>query len=222
MNISLLLIIMIFQRRHRYRHKEEEDNVEYIPLLDSLFFNPISKIICILSFCIISLFAYPSLFVIDISDSDWITFGTIYMTEIIYCLSIAISLFYKRYSRKNKRINKSVLETMTIWIILFGVATYRILFIDDIGLLIPYLVHTSHIVYPLITIILENYGYYWCRFVLTDNDDKSCPICLDDYDVTDEKGEKMATKLLACDHRFHETCIDVWQRNKNNCPLCRT
>ena len=26
---------------------------------------------------------------------------------------------------------------------------------------------------------------------------------------------------LKCGHKYHNTCIDDWIKNNNNCPLCR-
>ena len=42
-----------------------------------------------------------------------------------------------------------------------------------------------------------------------------CPICLDNYKKDDILNE------LKCGHKYHNTCIDDWIKNNNNCPLCR-
>ena len=41
-----------------------------------------------------------------------------------------------------------------------------------------------------------------------------CAICLDT--INDE------FKLLHCNHYFHQECIDIWLKNHNTCPYCRT
>jgi len=46
-------------------------------------------------------------------------------------------------------------------------------------------------------------------------DDKSCPICLEDYEVG------QSYRRLPCLHRFHEGCIDQWLGQKGNCPVCK-
>ena len=42
-----------------------------------------------------------------------------------------------------------------------------------------------------------------------------CSICLDNYKKEDILNE------LKCGHKYHNTCIDDWIKNNNNCPLCR-
>ncbi|TVU11768.1 hypothetical protein EJB05_45370, partial [Eragrostis curvula] len=43
-----------------------------------------------------------------------------------------------------------------------------------------------------------------------------CAICLDEL----QQGQ-MCSEVPACRHIFHEACIRVWARKRNNCPLCR-
>lgn len=44
---------------------------------------------------------------------------------------------------------------------------------------------------------------------------KSCPICLANFEVNDE------VKSLLCLHRFHQSCVDKWLREKAICPVCK-
>ena len=48
------------------------------------------------------------------------------------------------------------------------------------------------------------------------SDDKSCPICLTEF----ENGD-MVIILNPCLHRFHETCAKKWLRENKSCPVCR-
>jgi hypothetical protein len=41
----------------------------------------------------------------------------------------------------------------------------------------------------------------------------SCSICLEDLE------DDLVYTL--CGHTYHKKCISRWQKNKNNCPLCR-
>ncbi|RWS19842.1 E3 ubiquitin-protein ligase RNF167-like isoform X1, partial [Leptotrombidium deliense] len=46
---------------------------------------------------------------------------------------------------------------------------------------------------------------------------EECSICYDEY------VEKDRLRVLACNHKFHSKCVDVWLRNNNReCPLCRS
>jgi len=42
----------------------------------------------------------------------------------------------------------------------------------------------------------------------------SCVICLDDLDED--------IKYLRCIHAFHTNCINEWERQKSECPICKT
>lgn len=45
-----------------------------------------------------------------------------------------------------------------------------------------------------------------------------CSICLDIYEV----GDNLAcAKTNKCNHVFHEDCIKLWLKERNECPLCR-
>ncbi|XP_073118125.1 uncharacterized protein [Elaeis guineensis] len=46
-------------------------------------------------------------------------------------------------------------------------------------------------------------------------EDIKCSICQEEYVVGDEVGK------LACEHRYHVTCIHQWLRQKNWCPICK-
>ncbi|XP_074318038.1 putative RING-H2 finger protein ATL21A [Silene latifolia] len=60
------------------------------------------------------------------------------------------------------------------------------------------------------------------RFVIGDSgrliiaDDKSCPICLSDYQI----GHVLEV-LPYCQHRFHAACVDQWLVVNGTCPVCR-
>ncbi|CAB9503244.1 (E3-independent) E2 ubiquitin-conjugating enzyme UBE2O [Seminavis robusta] len=51
-------------------------------------------------------------------------------------------------------------------------------------------------------------------------DARKCPICLGDYDGTDET--ESLRKLTACGHLFHSGCVETWLETKSSCPLCKT
>ncbi|KAG5033100.1 hypothetical protein JHK85_017082 [Glycine max] len=48
-----------------------------------------------------------------------------------------------------------------------------------------------------------------------DEDSKSCAICLEDFDPSEE------VMLTPCNHMFHEDCIVPWLTSKGQCPVCR-
>jgi SUMO ligase MMS21 Smc5/6 complex component len=45
--------------------------------------------------------------------------------------------------------------------------------------------------------------------------DKDCPICL-------EKMDDAFSLTSACNHTFHETCLNKWLEKSPTCPYCRT
>ncbi|PKU67722.1 RING-H2 finger protein ATL39 [Dendrobium catenatum] len=48
-----------------------------------------------------------------------------------------------------------------------------------------------------------------------------CSICLVNYE--EEQVEDKALRLLPeCGHLFHATCVDMWLRWRQTCPLCRS
>ncbi|OAL45482.1 hypothetical protein IQ07DRAFT_603934 [Pyrenochaeta sp. DS3sAY3a] len=49
--------------------------------------------------------------------------------------------------------------------------------------------------------------------------DSSCPICLDDY--TPEHRPVIINDVSGCRHVFGKTCLEVWLRTSNTCPICR-
>jgi hypothetical protein len=44
--------------------------------------------------------------------------------------------------------------------------------------------------------------------------ENDCPICMETLNSN--------LKELACQHVFHESCIDRWLESHNTCPVCRT
>lgn len=46
------------------------------------------------------------------------------------------------------------------------------------------------------------------------DEDIQCSICLDSLSVSD-------TQILPCIHKFHESCITEWLKEKYSCPICR-
>ncbi|CAM8960438.1 unnamed protein product [Rhodiola kirilowii] len=57
------------------------------------------------------------------------------------------------------------------------------------------------------------------RYSSTDHeqDEESCPICLEEYKNTDSVG-----KLSGCGHGYHSSCIKKWLSMKNSCPICKS
>ncbi|KAE9201857.1 hypothetical protein PF005_g14798 [Phytophthora fragariae] len=53
--------------------------------------------------------------------------------------------------------------------------------------------------------------------------DRSCCICLNDYDSEDEESEVIDNRMvkLPCSHQFHEDCVIDWFNTSTTCPLCR-
>ena len=54
-----------------------------------------------------------------------------------------------------------------------------------------------------------------CLYNDVNIDDKSCVICLNDFD------NDSLIKLLRCSHTFHSSCIDKWFETSYKCPVCR-
>jgi hypothetical protein len=52
---------------------------------------------------------------------------------------------------------------------------------------------------------MSSYAWYSCE----------CVICLEEV----QWGEDL--KMLYCQHVFHRSCIDMWQRENLTCPTCR-
>jgi hypothetical protein len=50
---------------------------------------------------------------------------------------------------------------------------------------------------------------------ISENDEKECPICQDEYQVDQELIK------LGCDHKFHPPCIRNWLNVNPTCPVCR-
>ncbi|KAF8811219.1 hypothetical protein BYT27DRAFT_7089847, partial [Phlegmacium glaucopus] len=46
--------------------------------------------------------------------------------------------------------------------------------------------------------------------------DQRCPICLDDYQLTDQ-----VLKLNNCSHWLHRDCLLQWLQGARTCPVCR-
>lgn len=50
---------------------------------------------------------------------------------------------------------------------------------------------------------------------LSENGDRRCPICLEDY----VPGSTL--RRLHCSHQFHQPCLDKWLQQKATCPICQ-
>ncbi|KAJ3933331.1 MAG: hypothetical protein NXY57DRAFT_892250, partial [Lentinula lateritia] len=50
----------------------------------------------------------------------------------------------------------------------------------------------------------------------SDECDKRCPICLDDYKALDP-----VLKLNDCSHWLHKSCLEQWLKGASTCPVCR-
>jgi len=59
----------------------------------------------------------------------------------------------------------------------------------------------------------KNIKIAWDGIFKSDMLNSTCPICLED--------ENMTIKL-PCNHWFHKECILDWFKESDNCPLCRT
>jgi hypothetical protein len=53
-----------------------------------------------------------------------------------------------------------------------------------------------------------------CCLDVAELHNECCAVCLVDY----EQGDLL--RSLPCNHRFHQTCIDTWLRQRCVCPLC--
>ncbi|KAF9066986.1 hypothetical protein BDP27DRAFT_1226606, partial [Rhodocollybia butyracea] len=57
-------------------------------------------------------------------------------------------------------------------------------------------------------------GFY--REWASEDSDKRCPICLDDYKALDP-----VLKLNDCPHWLHKSCLEQWLKGACTCPVCR-
>lgn len=55
------------------------------------------------------------------------------------------------------------------------------------------------------------------RRLLPKADDKTCPICLSEYEP-----KETVKAIPKCGHCFHAQCIDEWLPLNASCPICRT
>ncbi|XP_004503318.1 uncharacterized protein [Cicer arietinum] len=53
------------------------------------------------------------------------------------------------------------------------------------------------------------------KLQISDQVDKKCSICQEEYEVDDKLGR------LNCDHLYHFQCIQQWVAHKNFCPVCK-
>ena len=51
---------------------------------------------------------------------------------------------------------------------------------------------------------------------LSQKEDKSCSICLEDY-----KFNEQLRMVMDCRHVYHVHCIDEWLTRHSSCPICR-
>jgi len=52
-------------------------------------------------------------------------------------------------------------------------------------------------------------------FKNVDEESKSCPICLEQFEDGNE------VRFLWCIHRFHKNCVDQWLDKHTTCPICK-
>ncbi|POM78731.1 Kazal-like serine protease inhibitor domain and phox-like domain containing hypothetical protein [Phytophthora palmivora] len=55
----------------------------------------------------------------------------------------------------------------------------------------------------------------------SDCKDRTCCICLNDYDSDEEEVVEDRMVKLPCSHQFHEDCVIDWFNTSTTCPLCR-
>ncbi|KAH1153985.1 hypothetical protein GYH30_049568 [Glycine max] len=53
------------------------------------------------------------------------------------------------------------------------------------------------------------------RYARRDEDGKTCAICLEDFEPSEE------VRLTPCNHMFHKDCIVPWLTSTGQCPVCR-
>lgn len=53
------------------------------------------------------------------------------------------------------------------------------------------------------------------RYKCIDESENECSICLERY----RKKDKCV--ILECEHVYHKTCYEKWEKNSVSCPLCR-
>lgn len=58
-------------------------------------------------------------------------------------------------------------------------------------------------------------SYHNETFKHVDDEYKSCPICLDQFE------EEQEVRFLWCLHRFHKNCVDQWLDKHTTCPICK-
>jgi len=74
----------------------------------------------------------------------------------------------------------------------------------------PRMIHSTNTMNPQYKVIkIKEHKF------IDESSSEICPICLDNYKKDDILNE------LKCGHKYHNTCIDDWIKNNNNCPLCR-
>ena len=56
--------------------------------------------------------------------------------------------------------------------------------------------------------------------ILTEHENKNCPICLDNF-YSDNLNKSKDVCCLGCKHYFHSECIGLWLNKNRSCPLCR-
>jgi len=56
-----------------------------------------------------------------------------------------------------------------------------------------------------------------CDDLLNDlfDNNQECSICLEEY----SKNNKIM--ILNCNHTFHKSCLELWIKDNNTCPICR-
>ncbi|KAJ1565269.1 hypothetical protein HK096_003708 [Nowakowskiella sp. JEL0078] len=56
--------------------------------------------------------------------------------------------------------------------------------------------------------------------VIIDSTSKICPICCDNFPVSDTN-ISLSAVVLPCGHPHHRVCLESWLHTSNTCPVCR-
>lgn len=49
-----------------------------------------------------------------------------------------------------------------------------------------------------------------------------CSICLDTLNSKECTKQELKIRILPCNHKFHDECIERWFKIDNSCPYCKS